>query len=90
MDRSDITVTSMEHRLIKELSPASFDDGLAAEGYDGNIIFLSYDSFRRLYNDALESIQQALRIISELEDERNKLSEYCASLEDSIHASLEE
>ena len=89
MDRSDITVTSMKHCLIKELVPAPFDD-LVAKGYDGTISFLSFDSFRRLYNDALESLQQALRIISELESERDQLSEYCASLEDSIHGSIEE
>lgn len=89
MDKRDITVTSMEHHIIKELGPAPLGD-LMSKAYDGNTSFHSYDAFRRLYNDALESLQETLRIISSLEAERNRLSEYCTFLENAIYENLNE
>ena len=50
------SLTNMNHVIIEELSPAPFDE-LALRLHSGEYQFLSYDMFRRLYNDAVESMQ---------------------------------
>ena len=56
MLHENASVTALEHRILATLEPAPFSD-LCAEDYHGNTEFYSFDVFRRLYNDAVESMQ---------------------------------
>ena len=52
---SSQSITSMQHAILKELESAPFDE-LALLTESGDRKFISYDLFRRLYNDAVESM----------------------------------
>lgn len=62
----DLSVTSMSHQLLKALSPAPFDD-LCADLDDGSYRYYSLDQFRRLYNDAVESMRAYEELAGTLE-----------------------
>ena len=75
-----LSVTKMNHVLLDSLSDAPFDD-LAATDFSGNIELYSFDSFRRLYNDAVESML-SYRLAESLEE---KAIHYEALYEDAMH-----
>ena len=52
---SNQSITSMKHVLIKELAPAPFEE-LVIYTDAGEHHLLTYDMFRRLYNDAVDSM----------------------------------
>ena len=55
------SITSMQHAILKELESAPFDE-LALLTESGDRIFISYDLFRRLYNDAVESMNNYMKL----------------------------
>ena len=79
----NISVTSMEHRLISVLDSAPFDD-ILTEDYQGDVQYYSFDAFRRLYNDAVESMNCYRNVVSSLEKERDLYFSRCSELEDII------
>ena len=83
MTYQNISVTSMEHRLLSALGSAPFDD-LFAEDFKGDMQFYSFDAFRRLYNDAVESLNCYRSLVSSLEEERSFYFSRCSELEDSL------
>ena len=70
----DMSVTSMSHQIISSLSGDAFDD-LCALACDGSCCLYSFDQFRRLYNDAVESMQAykdlSARLMIQLEEARD-------------------
>ena len=89
MSFQNISVTSMEHRLLSSLGTAPFDD-LFAEDFNGDVQCYSFDAFRRLYNDAVESLICYRSLVSALEEERNFYYSRCNELEDSLRALTED
>ena len=55
------SITSMEHSIIRELEPAPFEE-LTLLTDSGDRKFISYDVFRRLYNDAVESMNCYMKL----------------------------
>ena len=58
---SSQSITSMQHAILKELESAPFDE-LALLTESGDRKFISYDLFRRLYNDAVESMNSYMKL----------------------------
>ena len=58
------SITFMNHDIIKELSAAPFDD-LCLITESGNTEYLSHDLIRRLYNDAVESMNSYQRLAND-------------------------
>lgn len=56
-DLDHLSITNMKHKIIASLEPVPFDDELRLSFYDDDPVFCPFDSFRRLYNDAVESMQ---------------------------------
>ena len=83
MTYQNISVTSMEHKLLSSLGSAPFDD-LFAEDFNGDTQCYSFDAFRRLYNDAVESMNCYRSLVSALEEERSFYSSRCSELENSL------
>ena len=83
MISNNISVTSMKHSLLASLGSGAFDD-LVTEDFNGDMQFYSFDAFRRLYNDAVESMACYRSLISSLEDERDSCISRCNELEDSL------
>lgn len=80
MTDHNISVTSMKHRILSSLGSSPFDD-LFAEDYQGDIQCYSFDAFRRLYNDAVESMNSYRTLLSALEEERDRFASRCSELE---------
>ena len=89
MTFQNISVTSMEHRLLSSLGSAPFDD-LFAEDFKGDMQFYSFDAFRRLYNDAVESLNCYRSLVSSLEEERDIYISKCSELEDYLRELTED
>lgn len=83
MTNQNISVTSMEHRLLSSLGSAPFDD-LFSEDFKGDTQYYSFDAFRRLYNDAVESMNCYRSLVSTLEEERDAYISRCSELEDAL------
>ncbi len=83
MKRFDLSITTMEHHILSRLEPAPFDD-LHAEGTDGTDFYGSLNTFRRLYNDAVETAEAYRALSMHLEDELDKYRERCNELEQAI------
>ena len=79
----DISVTSMSHHPLSSLSSAAFDD-LCAEAYDGSSFYCSFDQFRRLYNDAVESMLAYKDIAQSLDCELEEARSHIAKLENAL------
>lgn len=76
----DISVTSLTHRVLADLAPAPFHD-LCAKDYTDNCEFYSYDTFRRLYNDAVESMLHYKSLAEKNRMEADDLTSRCHELE---------
>ena len=68
----DTSVTSMQHHLLQELESLPFDDDLLAVGFDSSTEVYSLDEFRRLYNDAVESMHHYRYLLSRQMEETEK------------------
>ena len=55
------SITTMQHSIIRELEPAPFDE-LTFLTDSGDRKFISYDMFRRLYNDAVETMNSNMKL----------------------------
>lgn len=75
----NMSLTKMSHKLIDTLSAAPFDD-LFAEYPDGTTDTFSFDQFRRLYNDAVESMNAYRFMAGTLDYELDGLQRHCDSL----------
>ena len=79
----NMSLTNMSHKLIDTLSSGAFDD-LFTENMDGSTDNYSFDQFRRLYNDAVESMNSykliACTLDHELENSRKHSDELYNSL----------
>ena len=76
----DISVTSLTHRVLADLAPAPFHD-LCATDYTDGCEFYSYDTFRRLYNDAVESMLHYKDLAEKNRMEADDLFSRCHELE---------
>ena len=77
------SITEMSHMIITELSPAPFDE-LALVTNTGDYQFISYDMFRRLYNDAVESMYAYMRLADDYQLKYEAEHELADSLQQSI------
>ena len=77
------SITNMNHVIIEELSPAPFDE-LALRLHSGEYQFLSYDMFRRLYNDAVESMQAYRKLAEDYQKKYVTEHEYADRLQQSL------
>ena len=66
------SVTNMQHHLLKDLEPLPFDDMLFADGFDNSSVVYSFDEFRRLYNDAVETMYHYRYLLSRQKQETEK------------------
>ena len=82
-EKHDPSVTSMKHHVLKALEPSPFFE-LCVDGFDGSSAHYTYDEFRRLYNDAVESMMHYRYLLSkakdELEESRNEANNYYLAL----------
>ena len=76
----DISVTALTHHVLARLEAAPFHD-LCATDYHGNCEFYSYDTFRRLYNDAVESMLHYKVLAEKNRLEADDLVSRCHELE---------
>ncbi len=83
MKHLDLSITTMEHHILSRLEPAPFDD-LHAEGMDGTSFYGSLNTFRRLYNDAVETAEAYRSLSKHLEDELEEYRNRCNELEQTI------
>ncbi len=84
MNEICLSVTGFEHRLLESLEESPFG-GLYAVGYDGESECYSLDLFRRLYNDAVESMRGYQALASEYAREAEKYRMECDRLEGCLH-----
>lgn len=77
------SITNLNHGIIDELSPAPFDE-LALRLHSGEYQFLSYDMFRRLYNDAVESMQAYRKLAEDYQQKYVAEHEYADRLQQSL------
>lgn len=75
----NMSLTNMSHKLIDTLSAAPFDD-LFTENQDGSADTYSFDQFRRLYNDAVESMNAYKLLASTLDYELEDSRKHCNEL----------
>ena len=78
-----VSVTSLQHHILASLEASPFYD-LYAVDYNDNSEFYSFDTFRRLYNDAVESMLHYRLIALEQYSEISELHSRCHELECSI------
>ena len=78
----DSSVTSMQHHLLQELEILPFDDELLAMGFDSSSEVYSLDEFRRLYNDAVESMHHYQYLLSRQKDETERMRQEAKHYED--------
>ena len=84
-----LSVTEMKHALLETLENAPFSD-LAAITYDGKYLGFSYDQFRRLYNDAVESMRAYRDLASKYEHDYEEELHRSARLEQCLRELTEE
>ena len=84
-----VSVTSMQHRLLYSMDAAPFDD-IVTEDHQGHTEYYTFDSFRRLYNDAVESMNSYRRMLGFVSDERDFYRNRCHDLEDQLRELSEE
>jgi hypothetical protein len=73
----------MKHCLLERLDPTPFND-LCVTDFHGNTYYLCLDAFRRLYNDALESMNCYEQFAETCRLEAEKLRQRCERLEDRL------
>ena len=83
-DNPNLSVTNLSHHLLETLEESPFD-GLYAVGYDGKSECYDLDLFRRLYNDAVESMRSYQALASEYAREAEKYRLECDRLEGCLH-----
>lgn len=89
MEQVIYSITDLKHHLLKTLENGLSED-LYSEGYDGEYNSYSLDTFRRLYNDALESMY-CYRILSDVyRREADEYRQRCDELENCIRETCEE
>lgn len=76
----NVSITQLQHHALAALEPAPFYD-LCATDHHGNSEFYSYDIFRRLYNDAVESMRHYKRTAESNHLEIDDLRARCHELE---------
>ena len=80
MDIPDFSITALHHSILDRLEPAPFG-GLYAVGHEGHDSFYTLDTFRRLYNDAVESIRCYKRLADDVGHEAGMYRQQCHCLE---------
>ena len=70
----------LKHRILISLDPAPFED-LCAADLQGGTEFYSFDVFRRLYNDAVESMLYYRKLAQANRSEADALHVRCQKLE---------
>ena len=81
MTINNVSITSMHHTTLTDLS-YFLDDTLAASGSDNSFETYTLETFRRLYNDAVESMN-AYRALAE--SYRGKAEHYQKLYDDKMH-----
>ena len=89
MLHENASVTALEHHVLATLEPAPFND-LYAEDFQGNAKFYSFDVFRRLYNDAVESMLFYQKLARDYCDKSEMYREQCANLENGLMEYVQE
>ena len=89
MDRFLVSVTNRKHQVLERLSSAPFDD-LYATDYKGEISYYSFDTFRRLYNDAVESMLCYERLTESYRQEAEQYRKSCDELENRLRGLSED
>ena len=74
------SVTSLKHHLLASLGPAPFAD-LCATDHHENTELYSFDVFRRLYNDAVESMLYYQKLAQTSQEQADAYSHRCQELE---------
>ena len=74
------SITCLKHQILVSLEPAPFHD-LCAAGSLGDTEFYSFDVFRRLYNDAVESMLYYKKLAESNRSEVDSLLAHCQKLE---------
>ena len=77
---NDMSLTSMYHNTLIDLATAPFDDLTAKDEY-GDTVCYSLDQFRRLYNDAVESMRAYRRAAEELDHDIEAYRRLVSTLE---------
>ena len=77
------SITGMSHTIISNLSSAPFDE-IAIKTQSGDHHFLSYDMFKRLYNEAVESMNANMRIAEDYRQKYEAEHDYACRLEASL------
>ena len=85
----NMSVTSMSHKFITDLLIDPFD-GLCAVDNEGCFENYSLDQFRRLYNDALESMLAYRQVAQDLENDLETLRRHNSKLEQSLREFAEQ
>ena len=83
-DTPKLSVTNLTHHLLETLEESPFG-GLHAVSYDGGSDFYDLDLFRRLYNDAVESMHSYQSLAAALDREAEKYRLECDRLEGCLH-----
>ena len=81
MALNNVSITSMHHTTLTDIS-YFLDDTLAASGSDGSFETYTLESFRRLYNDAVESMN-AYHTLAE--SYKNKAEHYQKLYDNKVH-----
>lgn len=91
MDHISFSVTEIKHELLKTLDYWSLDDldQLYATDYKGNTRVYHIDTFRRLYNDTLETMLFYKYLCEKYYDEADHYRTRCHELENSIWQTLD-
>ena len=77
---TNVSVTNLAHRTLACLEAAPFSD-LCATDRQGRSEYYSFDVFRRLYNDAVESMLHYKKLAEDCRTEAEGLSLRCRELE---------
>ena len=80
--RHDSSLTTMQHHPLQELEILPFDDELLAIGFDSSSEVYSLDEFRRIYNDAVESMHHYRYLFSRQKDETERMRQEARHYED--------
>jgi len=83
MNETLLSVTGFEHRVLETLEESPFG-GLYAASYDGKSECYDLDLFRRLYNDAVESMRGYQALAAEYTRETEKYRLECDRLENCL------
>ena len=82
MALNNVSITSMHHTTLTDISYWFSDDMIAVSGSDDSFQTCTLDTFRRLYNDAVESMN-AYHTLAELY--KDKAKHYQKLYDDKMH-----